>query len=279
MLDERQMLDEMRGIAPVQTGRIIKNWVNPYSKKCGCTETLFRMVRANYNAIKGGRSDEKYLELVEGIKAEFPDTPDEPRKDEIPQESPFTRKVRKTGVPVDYIKSGDKLLTLADLKPHPEVTGYDECITDLPNYINNLEVYMPDIGLSVVGSIGTGKTTVVAIVAVSLIENDYDVLWLSAPDLAGKLKHFHDPEVRKVFDSTLLKIDNLIIDDLGSEFRSEFTISEFERIICWRHDHRKATSVTSNLTFADLEKIYGKRVVDRFKRNKTYTFVGQSFRG
>ena len=61
----------------------------------------------------------------------------------------------------------------------------------------------------------------------------------------------------------ILSCDLLIIDDLGTEFYNQFTISAFYNIINTRLLEGKATIINTNLTSEELLNKYSARVASR----------------
>ena len=72
--------------------------------------------------------------------------------------------------------------------------------------------------------------------------------------------------VRYVYD-----VDLLIIDDLGTEFVTQFTTAAFFDVINSRIISGKSTIISSNLDFEKLSEIYSQRITSRFMGD--YTIV------
>ena len=71
----------------------------------------------------------------------------------------------------------------------------------------------------------------------------------------------------------------LIIDDLGSEYCNQFVPSCLFNIIESRLNHGMPTIINSNLSGAEIEKRYAKRVYSRiFTLYRVYPFVGSDVR-
>ena len=61
----------------------------------------------------------------------------------------------------------------------------------------------------------------------------------------------------------ILSCDLLIIDDLGVEFSTQFTVSELHNIINTRILRCLPTIISTNLELADIEKQYSQRIASR----------------
>ena len=72
--------------------------------------------------------------------------------------------------------------------------------------------------------------------------------------------------MRYVYD-----VDLLIIDDLGTEFVTQFTTAAFFDVINSRIISGKSTIISSNLDFEKLSEIYSQRITSRFMGD--YTIV------
>jgi len=58
-------------------------------------------------------------------------------------------------------------------------------------------------------------------------------------------------------------VDLLIIDDIGTEFITQYTSAIFFDIISSRLNANKSTLITTNLTLENLDEIYSTRVTSR----------------
>ena len=73
--------------------------------------------------------------------------------------------------------------------------------------------------------------------------------------------------------------DLLIIDDLGSELINQFTVSCLYNVINSRLNHKKPTSISSNLTQDEFRKKYWDRISSRvFGEYLVLPFVGNDIR-
>ena len=133
----------------------------------------------------------------------------------------------------------------------------------------------PDKGIILTGSYGTGKSSIMK-AAMKLVFHIY-----------GKTDHYPtgiDEPIyvtskklaRMFIDNEKIKINSLIyskligIDDFGYESREVRTfgtiVFPLEEIIMERYDKKKIILATTNLTPAQIEKLYGGHVLDRLKQ-------------
>ena len=131
------------------------------------------------------------------------------------------------------------------------------------------------------GAPGLGKTHLSLAIAREVIENGYGVVYVSAPAILSKIESEHfdlrtpdNPSERLVTDCDLL-----IIDDLGTEFTSRFTISSVYNIINTRMIANKPTIISTNLSLSELQEKYNTRIISRIiGMLDRLEFVGQDIR-
>lgn len=122
-----------------------------------------------------------------------------------------------------------------------------------------------------VGATGRGKTHLATAMMYEIQrQTDYGkkVLFLSFPALINDTKKgMNLPDVRKQVDESMNQLkhaDLLIIDDLGAERESEFTLAIIDDIIQYGED--SSMILTTNLTGEELSQKYGDRFLSRLKK-------------
>ncbi len=132
------------------------------------------------------------------------------------------------------------------------------------DYANDFSLRSPSLFMH--GATGLGKTHLSLSVANTVTEKGFGVIYSSAPNLFGELEREHfsrqNPNER-TFEKELLETDLLIIDDLGVEFSTQFTVSCIYNIINSRILSGKPTVISTNLTPAELEDKYTQRITSR----------------
>ena len=115
------------------------------------------------------------------------------------------------------------------------------------------------------GATGLGKTHLSLAIAAKAIEKGYDVIYCSAPNLLARLeseKFGRNPDSVGA-EEAILDCDLLIIDDLGAEFSTQFTVSAIYNIINTRITYRKPVIISTNLSSQELEAKYSERITSR----------------
>lgn len=140
-----------------------------------------------------------------------------------------------------------------------------------------------DENLFLTGTSGLGKTYLSSAVANELIARGEDVLYVSANTLFTILEDLHFN--RSVSEGSRYLVDHvfsarlLILDDLGSEFVTQFTAAELFRIVNNRLLDGKKTIISTNLSISEIEKQYSQRLHSRIVGGYTILkFYGEDIR-
>lgn len=122
-------------------------------------------------------------------------------------------------------------------------------------------------GLIMLGKTGLGKTHLSLAVAGAVIEKGYNVYYGSVQNVMDKLQKEHFGKSRDNDDESitqeLFEADLLILDDLGAEFSTQFTVSQFYNIINTRLVNSLPVIISTNLTIGEIEEKYSQRVASR----------------
>lgn len=132
------------------------------------------------------------------------------------------------------------------------------------------------------GATGLGKTHLSLAIANEVIRKGMSVVYVSAPDILSKLEREHFSyryrDEEDTFDS-LLKCDLLIIDDLGTEFVTPFTVSAVYNLFNSRILSGKPMIMNTNLTVNELLSTYSQRFVSRMMGScDKLEFIGEDIR-
>lgn len=138
--------------------------------------------------------------------------------------------------------------------------------------------------LMLFGNAGLGKTHAALAIAGIVLEKDFDVIYVSSPDFFSKLEALHFSADPGGEEETLLQTaagaDLLILDDLGTEFNSNFFLSTLYSLLNNRLGAHLPTIVTTNITDgALLEKLYTEKISSRLSAFVPCLFAGQDIRG
>ena len=129
------------------------------------------------------------------------------------------------------------------------------------------------------GETGLGKTHLSLAIAGQIVQKGFGVIYGSAQNLIGKMEREHFRGEEEGATDAILSCDLLIIDDLGAEFSSAFSIAAMYNIINSRLQSELPTIISTNLTANELEKRYTRRITSRiFGGYKTFGFCGSDNR-
>ncbi|MDO4503670.1 MAG: ATP-binding protein [Clostridia bacterium] len=136
--------------------------------------------------------------------------------------------------------------------------------------------------LLMTGSTGLGKTHLSLAIAKEVIEKGFGVIYGSAQNIISKMEKEKFRGYQNSSDETerhYIDCDLLIIDDLGTEYLTSFSVATIYNIINSRIMMNKPTIISTNLSMKDLEKIYSQRMVSRIIGNNIrLEFLGSDIR-
>ena len=129
------------------------------------------------------------------------------------------------------------------------------------------------------GDAGLGKTHLTLAMVTEIISKDYDVIYGSAYNLLSAVENEHFSSNSNESYDAMLACDLLVIDDLGTEFTSPYTLSVLYNIINSRILSKKPTVINTNLSLPEIEKRYTPRIASRLIGNYTAKkFFGKDIR-
>jgi DNA replication protein DnaC len=150
--------------------------------------------------------------------------------------------------------------------------SYDKAVLERMSY--NLEAakkYAREFrekggNLLLVGTTGTGKTHISTAIAREVISQGFDVIYDSAQNIIAdfetdKFKSGYGPYTPKA--DKYLECDLLIMDDLGTEFSSQFSTSCIYNLLNTRQNKGLATIISTNLSARELQERYEDRITSR----------------
>ena len=144
------------------------------------------------------------------------------------------------------------------------------------------ESFTPDSGsILMKGATGLGKTHLSLAIANEVIRRGYGVVYVSAPAISQKLEkqYFSRGDSDDSLTDILTDCDLLIIDDLGTEFKTQFTVAQLYNIFNARMLRHKPVIINTNLTMRELEQSYTQRFVSRISGESTkLDFFGKDIR-
>jgi len=141
------------------------------------------------------------------------------------------------------------------------------------------------------GAPGLGKTFLSACIARVVADSGHSVVYDMATSIFSK---FEDVKFSRTGDSEEIRLevqqaredikryfecDLLIVDDIGTELTTAFTVSAFYEIVNTRLVTGKKTLINSNLTINELRRRYSEQIMSRLEGEyQVLTFYGDDIR-
>ena len=144
------------------------------------------------------------------------------------------------------------------------------------SYLNNFKEHTRNLLFT--GNPGTGKSFLSQCIAKDLLDKGFLVVYRTIDEILSDLKVI---KFKNNFDieSLLLNCDLLIIDDLGTEQVTDFTISELFTFLNKKLLKQKKMLISTNLSTEALTRNYDERICSRHMGNiTTLKFIGDDIR-
>ena len=135
--------------------------------------------------------------------------------------------------------------------------------------------------LLLLGQTGCGKTFLSNCIAKALLDEGISVIYFTASEL---FKVFEEQTFKKnvsVADlhDSIFDCDLLIIDDLGTEFPNNFTITKLFQCLNERLLRNKSTVISTNLSLEEMRDTYSERITSRvFSYYDAIRLIGDDIR-
>lgn len=147
-----------------------------------------------------------------------------------------------------------------DDRRNPDVT--DVCLRYVQNW---KEMKAENIGILFYGDVGTGKSFLACAIANALLGRLVSVSVTNFPRLLNAIQGTFDEERQRRIDG-LQRYSLLVIDDLGVERDTAFSVEQVYNVIDTRARSGKPVIITTNLSMKDLQNppsLAYKRIYDR----------------
>ena len=171
-----------------------------------------------------------------------------------------------------YPEAVDEALGVSPRKRMAQIAEYCKC------YAEDFDLNSDSLYLH--GATGLGKTHLSLAMANVIAEKGYNVIYDTAYNIVSTLERekFSNNNTGEK-ENEILDCDLLIIDDLGSEFSTQFTVAALYNIINTRINRSKPVIINTNLTANELENKYTQRATSRIIGNYvSLLFLGKDIR-
>ena len=167
-----------------------------------------------------------------------------------------------------------------NVNPQTGVAPYarmEEILAFCKRYAADFDFHSPS--LFFYGETGLGKTHLSLAIAGEVTKKGFGVIYGSAQNLLDRLEREHFRGEDDGATDAIMNCDLLILDDLGAEFSTQFSISAVYNIINTRLQSGRPVIISTNLSIKELEKRYSRRITSRiFGSYTTLTFYGSDIR-
>lgn len=141
-----------------------------------------------------------------------------------------------------------------------------EILSNCKKYAETFSADSRDLILQ--GATGLGKTHLSLAIANEVLQKGFGVVYCSVNNLITKLENEHFGREETGDTGSLLEsCDLLILDDLGTEFRSSFSVAAVYNIVNTRLLLRRPTLISTNLSMRELQERYSDRFASRIAGN------------
>lgn len=137
-------------------------------------------------------------------------------------------------------------------------------------------------GMVLSGDVGTGKTHL-AVATMRELQDSYEVpcLMMSVPELLDDMRQeFDDDNSRRgTMKGQANMAELLVLDDLGSEKPTPWSVERLFIIIDHRYREQLPTIYTTNLGYEEVKEVFGRRISSRLLESSDWVFMeGRDFR-
>lgn len=127
------------------------------------------------------------------------------------------------------------------------------------------------------GSTGLGKTHLALSVMNTLTENGHNCFYATAWEILKRMQNEHFSKGETISEE-LYDAELLIIDDLGSEFETQFSKAAVYELLNDSLLRSRPMIIITGLSLPELEERYGQKVISRLSSFEKIEFIGSDIR-
>ena len=150
----------------------------------------------------------------------------------------------------------------------------ERVVREAKKFIEHLGEERNYTNLLLIGKTGTGKTHISTAIAKAAIERGHEVLYDSVQNVVSAFEYDRFKSGYGAYEprgDKYMECDLLILDDLGTEFVNQFTVSCLYNLLNTRINRGLATVISTNLSPEELSSKYEDRIYSRIQSGKMYT--------
>lgn len=136
--------------------------------------------------------------------------------------------------------------------------------------------------LILTGTVGTGKSLLASIIANTLLDDNFEVLYTSAYNILLDIRdamHFSASKSVKQVIEHYANVPLLIIDEVGMQFDTDSARRDFFEIINRRYENLLPIVLISNLSEVEIEHFITDRAISRLKERGVHCILdGEDYR-
>ena len=190
------------------------------------------------------------------------------------REALIKENIKSSGMGVLIEKQSFEKFVIDSTLPEEERLRLERIVKTAKDYAQNFKA--GNKNLVFLGTTGTGKTHISTSIAKVVIERGFEVLYDTAQNIFSafeedKFRSGYGPYTPK--GEKYLDCDLLIIDDLGTEFVTQFSTACLYNLINTRINKGLPFIISSNLTNKQLLDTYDSRIVSRIIGSSSLVFV------
>lgn len=156
-----------------------------------------------------------------------------------------------------------------------------DCMEWAKNYRDNI---ITGKGLSLTGTVGTGKTHLLAaiidyIARVKKRLNLNNIVYRTTPAMLNEIRNSYENKDFEDVINNFKECHLLIIDDLGAEKTTDWVLDIFFEIIDSRYSDLRPIIIASNLTNIEIKQKLDERIMSRiYEMSKGIKLTGKDYR-